>query len=222
MLARIFNIFSKKKQIVKINTNLDISNDQDYKKLWKPDDKLYREYTDYINSLDSYKRLNIQLNDFIQKKERLLKLIENSETTSFDKILYNQEILDITDQITIVNNKINKIDQKNNILDKWNNYINEARDFLKNNEMDSYIATKDILNSTNIVFLIKKCKDQIAYSVKTNEAEHTIIKLLETHINKKSVNIKGNLLNFSLNDSELLKNNNMIQLNNNSYYSYLE
>ena len=72
MLARIFNIFSKKKQIVKINPNpnLDISNEQDDKNLWKPDDKLYREYNDYIHSLDSYKKLNIQLNDFIQKKRK--------------------------------------------------------------------------------------------------------------------------------------------------------
>lgn len=223
MLTRILSIFSKKNKIISTETNyspLTITADPN-KVLWKPNDKLYKDYNDYIDSVSSYKKYNIQLNDFILKKERLLKLYEDPTISNFDKILYNQEIIDISDQITIINNKINRIDQNNDILEKWNNYMSEAHEFLKTNQMDEFITTKDILCSINIVHLTKKCKDQITHSKRTNENEHTIVKLLETNIDKKSVDTRDNLLDFSLKTSELLKNNNSNLVYQDNYYATL-
>jgi len=169
---------------------LDYKNNNNISK-WRPNDDLYNQYNKYEKNLCELNKLNINLESFKIKRNKIKEIIKSNENkilNNYDKILVlnnKTNLINIESEIIILENKIKELNQlDNNILDNWLDYNTQISNLIKNNILD--ISINNLISSYNLYIYLLSLVRQL-YNIKEDSIIMNKIKKLNNVIDMKYI-----------------------------------
>ncbi len=144
-------------------------------KKWIPNDKLWRRYNEFLETMSIIQRKKHSESKLIAQSKHLIKQykmesVSDDITSKMNAIQTKQQLMSVESDIKRVQSAIKELELLDpKILDEWNEYLDSAREFLVANELDSFIDVNDILCTQNLFVTMKKNFDSYYTSNNSNK-----------------------------------------------------
>lgn len=183
---------------------------------WYPNNQLFERYNKFLNNVAELNRQKHSLETkLIPRSKQLIReyMTLNRSGNINDKITCSEikkEMFSYEHKIKTAEESIKKLESmESNIIDEWDEYLEEARNFLKNNNINSEITINDILSDSSLYLMSKKILDGYCTNINTDihiEIINNIKKYFDISTFKNSIS-------FSLKEYEDKKNK-LLELEN--------